>query len=66
MCSPRGEVPRQGLYFNICVAVEEPEPRRVVSDSSFHHFCDYNWNTQMGCPSFVDEPPGAGINSIHG
>ncbi|MBF2001954.1 MAG: hypothetical protein IGS38_14675 [Synechococcales cyanobacterium M58_A2018_015] len=31
---------------------------RVVADSTFHHFCDYNWDTRMGCPSFVDEPPG--------
>jgi hypothetical protein len=31
---------------------------RAVSDSSFHHFCDYNWNPRMDCPSFVDEPPG--------
>ena len=34
---------------------------RVVSDSSFHHFCDYNWNPRMGCPSFVNEPPGAAV-----
>ena len=31
---------------------------RAVSDSSFHHFCDYNWDPRQGCPSFVDEPPG--------
>jgi hypothetical protein len=36
---------------------------RAVSDSSFHHFCDYNWDPRMGCPSFVNEPPGEGVLS---
>ncbi|TLY93081.1 MAG: hypothetical protein E6K23_10425 [Gammaproteobacteria bacterium] len=36
---------------------------RAVSDSSFHHFCDYNWNPRMGCPSFVNEPAGEGVLS---
>jgi hypothetical protein len=31
---------------------------RAVAESSFHHFCDYNWDIHMGCPSFVSEPPG--------
>lgn len=47
-----------GTSFNLCVAVEEPGRGRAVSDSSFHHFCDYNWNPRMGCPSFVNEPAG--------
>lgn len=59
----QGRSATTGAAFNICVAIEEPKQGRVVSDSSFHHFCDYNWNTQLGCPSFVDEPPGAQINS---
>jgi hypothetical protein len=50
-----------GATFNLCVAVEEPGMGRAVSDSSFHHFCDYNWNPRLGCPSFVDEPPGEGV-----
>jgi hypothetical protein len=50
-----------GATFNLCVAVEEPGMGRAVSDSSFHHFCDYNWNPRMGCPSFVTEPPGEGV-----
>ena len=50
-----------GVPFNVCVAVEEPGLGRAVSDSSFHHFCDYNWNPDAGCPSFVDEPAGAGV-----
>jgi hypothetical protein len=45
-----------GRHFNLCVAVEEPGQGRVVSDSSFHHFCDYNWDPRLGCPSFVTEP----------
>ena len=52
-----------GAAFNLCVAVEEPGMGRAVSDSSFHHFCDYNWNPRMGCPSFVNEPAGEGVLS---
>jgi hypothetical protein len=36
---------------------------RAVSDSSFHHFCDYNWNPRMGCPSFVNERAGEDVLS---
>src|SRR6195256_468288 len=50
-----------GATFNLCVAIEEPGMGRAVSDSSFHHFCDYNWDPRMGCPSFVNEPPGEGV-----
>lgn len=52
-----------GVAFNLCVAVEEPGMGRAVSDSSFHHFCDYNWNPRTGCPSFVTEPAGEGVLS---
>ena len=52
-----------GVAFNLCVAVEEPGMGRAVSDSSFHHFCDYNWNPRMGCPSFVNEPAGEDVLS---
>ena len=55
-----------GATFNLCVAVEEAGKGRAVSDSSFHHFCDYNWNPGMGCPSFVDEPPGNEVLSSPG
>ena len=53
--------------FNLIVAFEEREDRegnrlgRGLAHSSFHHFADYNWNTDAGCPSFVTEPPGNGI-----
>lgn len=50
--------------FNLAVAFERDRDAagnwlgRAVAESTFHHFCDYNWDTAMGCPSFVDEPPG--------
>jgi hypothetical protein len=53
-----------GRPFNLAVAVNQVQDAqgntlgRVVAESTFHHFCDYNWDTQMGCPSFVEEPPG--------
>lgn len=53
--------------FNLIVAFEEREDRegnrlgRVLAHSSFHHFADYNWNTDTGCPSFVTEEPGDGM-----
>jgi hypothetical protein len=36
---------------------------RVVAQSTFHHFVDYNIDTTVGCPTFVDEPPGQGIQA---
>jgi len=50
--------------FNLIVAFEQEQDGhghqlgRAVAESSFHHFVDYNWDTSMGCPSFVAEPPG--------
>jgi len=50
--------------FNLAVAFENSEDRhgnrlgRAIAESSFHHFVDYNWDTSMGCPSFLTEPPG--------
>lgn len=50
--------------FNLIVAFEQVQDGhgntlgRAVAESSFHHFVDYNWDTSMGCPSFVAEPPG--------
>jgi len=54
----RGRSLTTGNTFNLCVAVEEPSRGRAVADSSFHHFCDYNWDPRMGAPSFVSEPAG--------
>jgi hypothetical protein len=56
-----------GRPFNLVVAFERSDDRhgnslgRAVAESSFHHFVDYNWDTSKGCPSFVEEPPGEGI-----
>ncbi len=53
-----------GRSFNLAVAFERELDEqgnllgRALAESTFHHFCDYNWNPAMGCPSFVDEPPG--------
>jgi hypothetical protein len=52
--------------FNLVVAFESSVDDhgnrlgRGIADSSFHHFLDYNWDTDMGCPSFLEEPPGDG------
>jgi len=51
-----------GVRFNLMVAVEEPGMGRAVSDASFHHVCNYNWDPALGCPSFVSEPPGDGLS----
>ena len=50
-----------GARFNLCVAIEEPGMGRAVSDASFHHFCDYNWDPRTGAPTFVTEPQGDGV-----
>ncbi len=47
-----------GAPFNLCVAVEPAGRGRGVSDSSFHHLADYNWDPRLGCPSFVTEAAG--------
>jgi hypothetical protein len=56
-----------GRPFNLAVAFERAGDQhgnnlgRAVAESSFHHFVDYNWDLDRGCPSFVLEPPGDGI-----
>lgn len=53
--------------FNLAVVFESVKDAqgntlgRGVAESSFHHFLDYNWDIEKGCPSFVDEPPGDGM-----
>ena len=55
-----------GRPFNLVVAFESSSDEhgntlgRGIAQSSFHHFVDYNWDTDMGCPSFLLEPPGDG------
>ncbi|HZO53693.1 MAG TPA: hypothetical protein VFB63_13340 [Bryobacteraceae bacterium] len=56
-----------GRRFNLAVAFERDRDTnghnlgRGVAESSFHHFADYNWDIDRGCPSFVTEPPGDAI-----
>lgn len=56
-----------GRPFNLAVAFERDtdergnSPGRAVAESSFHHFADYNWDIDQGCPSFVTEPPGDAV-----
>lgn len=56
-----------GRPFNLVVAFENSEDEhgnhcgRAIAESSFHHLVDYNWNTDAGCPSFLEEPPGDGF-----
>jgi hypothetical protein len=43
--------------FNLIVAFEgDATHGRGIAESSFHHFCDYNWDTRAGAPSFVTDP----------
>ena len=55
-----------GRPFNLVVAFESAADDhgnllgRGIAESSFHHLVDYNWDTEMGCPSFLVEPPGDG------
>ncbi len=56
-----------GRNFNLVVAFDSVEDEtgnilgRAIAQSSFHHFADYNWNTNLSAPSFVSEPPGVGM-----
>ncbi len=48
-----------GVAFNLAVAFEpSADGGPAIAQSTFHHFADYNWNPQLGAPSFVSEPPG--------
>jgi hypothetical protein len=55
-----------GRTFNLLVAFESaPDTHgnrlgRGIAESSFHHLVDYNWNTDLGCPTFLEEKPGDG------
>ncbi|MGA9997943.1 MAG: hypothetical protein WBP93_21190 [Pyrinomonadaceae bacterium] len=59
-----GKSKATGRPFNLAVAFESAQDShgntlgRAVAESSFHHFVDYNWDTNAGCPTFLEEPPG--------
>lgn len=51
-----------GREFNLVVAFERSSAGGpAIAQSTFHHFCDYNWDPSMGSPSFVSEPIGHGL-----
>jgi hypothetical protein len=55
-----------GRDFNLVVVFEHSvddkgnKLGRAIAESSFHHVVDYNWDTNAGCPSFLEEAPGVG------
>ena len=61
-----GQSTTTGRPFNLIVTFDSTRdehgntPGRGLAESSFHHLVDYNWDTRLGCPSFVEEPPGDG------
>jgi hypothetical protein len=60
----QGRSKTTGRDFNTVVAFAagpDGHPGAGVAQSTFHHFCDYNWDVACGCPSFVTEPPGDGM-----
>jgi hypothetical protein len=61
----RGKSKVTGNVFNIAVAFDPGEHGGPgLAESTFHHFADYNWDTRAGCPSFVTEPPGDGMQRV--
>lgn len=50
-----------GAVFNLIVAFDAPGQGHAVAQSTFHHFCDYNLDPRLGCPSFVSEAPSDAI-----
>jgi hypothetical protein len=65
----QGRSATTGRRFNLAVVLDgesTPDGRpmgRVVAESTFHHFADYNWDLDRGAPSFVSEPPGTQIKA---
>jgi hypothetical protein len=65
----QGRSTASGRRFNLAVVLDgelaaDGRPRgRVLAESTFHHFADYNWNLDYGAPSFVTEQPGTEIKA---
>lgn len=64
----RGHSLVTGRPFNLMVAIDrhwdgEAQVGRVVAEATFHRFADANWDTALGCPTFVTEKPGDGYAS---
>lgn len=61
----KGKSKATGVDFNIAVAFEPGEHGGpAIAESTFHHFADYNWDPRSGCPSFVTEKPGDGLQRV--
>jgi hypothetical protein len=62
-----GRSTASGRHFALAVVLDgevtaDGRPMgRAVAESTFHHFADYNWDTDCGAPTFVTEPPGNDI-----
>ncbi|HEY5340521.1 MAG TPA: hypothetical protein VIK27_05805 [Candidatus Aquilonibacter sp.] len=52
----RGRSTQSGRAFNTAVVIEG-ERGRALAESTFHHFCDLNWDVDRGAPSFVTDAP---------
>jgi len=51
-----------GQRFNIAVAFERSNDHGpALTQSTFHHFADYNWDPRRGSPDFVTETPGGNL-----
>lgn len=65
----QGRSTATGRHFNLAVVLDgeigdDGKPLgRVVAESTFHHFVDYNWDLDCGAPSFVTETPGTQIKA---
>jgi hypothetical protein len=65
----QGRSTATGRRFNLAVVLDGELARdgrpmgRVLAESTFHHFADYNWDLDCGAPSFVTEPPGTEIKA---
>jgi hypothetical protein len=58
-----------GRRFNLAVLLDGElgsdgrQMGRALAESTFHHFANYNWDLDLGAPSFVSEVPGTQIKS---
>ena len=56
-----------GRQFNLAVVIEDEtnadgsRQGRVIAESTFHHVADFNWDVDLGAPSFVTDKPGTEI-----
>jgi hypothetical protein len=65
----QGRSTATGRLFNLAVVLDGEQTQdgrpigRAIAESTFHHFADYNWDTDCGAPSFVCEPSGGQIKA---